>query len=149
MMRRERIITELKTAAQTILTSNGYKTDAGKNVFTNRSDVIGETEVYPLINIVEFDDKVVSAVGNAIQHLDLPVSIEAHNKCDPLDPSPKGYELLSDLQKCFSSLKTSKDIIKIVYNGKGIAQHEKGSSYVGARVKYFVKFIEKTGNPDF
>lgn len=149
MIKRERIINELTVAAQTILTANGFNTNAGKNVFVNRSNVIGETESYPLINIVEFEDRVVSQVGGVIQHLELPISIEAHDECDPLNPSPKGYKLLSDIQKCFSSLKLSRDILSVAYSGKSIAQHENGSAYVGARVKYIVKCIEKTGDPEF
>ncbi len=150
MTRRERITAELKDAAETILIANGYKTNAGESVYANRSNV-SDDDTYPLINIVESEDSVTAQKGfNGVMHnLQLPFSIEAHNKCDPLDPSPKGYELLNDLKKCFFSLKTSKDILNIKYVGAFIKQRDSGSSYVRAKVSLSVNYIENLSDPNW
>lgn len=151
MTRRERIIAELKTASETILTANGYNTNAGEQAFANRSYTISDDDTFPLINIIEDEDSVSSQKGltGVMYNLQLPISVEAHNNCDPLDPSPKGYELLSDLKKCFLSLKTSSDILSIKYSGATIGQHENGSSYVRARVSLIINYIENTSDPEW
>lgn len=150
MTKRERIINEIKTTLETILTANGYVTEAGKNVFVDRSN-FDEGETKPFINIDESDDSILEQSGTntgAKFRLSLPISIEAFNSCQPLAPSSKGHELIGDIKKCLFSQEWTTDIIEIQYQNSTIAQHESGSGLVSISVNAEVIYVETIGNPE-
>ncbi|MCP3851945.1 MAG: hypothetical protein GY694_17170 [Gammaproteobacteria bacterium] len=150
MTKRERIINEVKTTLETILTANGYATDAGQNIFIDRS-VFDESETKPFININEGDDQLVEKIAylpGIKMKLSLPLSIEGFNSCSPLTPSSKGHELIGDIKKCLLSKVWSSDVREIQYQSSTIAQHESGSGLVTVSVNADIIYIETIGKPE-
>jgi hypothetical protein len=150
MTRRETIIQEIKTRLQTILVSNGYITNAGQNVFIDRS-AFDERETKPFINIDENEDSLIEEsyhVPGAKLKLSLPISIEAFNSCNPLNPSSKGHELLGDIKKCLWSNSWSSNIAKFQYQNSTIQQHENGSGLVSVSVNAEIIYVETIGDPE-
>lgn len=150
MTKRKRIIDEIKTALENILIANGYATDAGNNVFLDRSS-FDDAETKPFINIDESEDSLIEQSGTIAGSkfkLSLPISIEATNNCIPLEPSSKGHELIGDIKKCLFSQEWTIDIKEINYQSSTIAQHESGSGVVSVSVNAEVIYIETIGNPE-
>ena len=150
MIKRESIITEIKTELSSILVLNGYYTNAGNNVYLDRSS-FDESETMPFINIAENEDSIVEQSGklpgNKLK-LSLPLAIEATDKCDPLNPSPYGHKLIADIKKNLFSKSWSANIKEIQYQSSTIAQHENGAAYVNVSVNIDVNYIETIGNPE-
>jgi hypothetical protein len=150
MTKRETIIQSIKTRLETILTGNGYATNAGQNVYIDRT-AFDDNETKPFINIDENEDTLIEESYHspgAKLKLSLPISIEAFNSCNPLSPSSKGHELIGDIKKCLWSVKWSDPVVKFQYQGSTIAQHESGSGLVSVSVNAEIIYVETIGNPE-
>lgn len=150
MTRRERIINEIAVALKTILTANGYRTEAGDNVFIDRSN-FDDVETTPFINLDESTDDIIEQSGTRQGQkfkLSLPIAVEGTNTCSPLEPSSKGHELIGDIKQCLFDRVWSTDIIEIRYQNSTIAQHESGSGIVSVSINAEVIYAETIGNPE-
>ncbi len=148
--RRERIVNEVKTALESISIVNGYATEAGQNIFIDRS-TFDDTEAKPFININEGSDELVEKISywpGLKMKLSLPLSIEGFNSCSPLAPSSKGHELIGDIKKCLLFNEWSTDVREIQYQTSSIAQHESGSGLVVINVNVDIIYIEVIGKPE-
>ena len=149
MTRRKRIIEELKGALQQILIANGYVTDAGLNVYLDMSQ-LDETGEYPAININEALDSNQSGLHLDRAKINLPISVEAFNKCTPANANDLGHDLIGDIkQALFSHVKAEPaNYEKMTYVSANIAQRENGTGLVSVNVLVDVIYQEYLPQPE-
>ena len=150
MTRRERIVSEIKSALQNITVLNGYNTDAGRFVEIEQ-DSISDSITY-LINIFEGDDDIIDeTIGSAFINMPLTIECYATAKTGSSERYSVKHKLISDVKKSLMAYRAvrSREISNITYPAVQRIEKENGSIFVVASIVVNIEYHEKPGNPEY
>lgn len=134
---------------KTILTSNGYETDIGRDVMAGYRKIPGDDRPPCLIVLEGADDvrdqpgRIPSVLISQMYHLD------GFDKCDADNPNTKGHAIIRDIKRAiFKDGTTLGNAVKsVTYIGRDIGPRPDGVALVQARVMITVEFVEDLTNP--
>jgi hypothetical protein len=131
-----------------ILTTNGYQTDAGAQVFILEDPALGEDDGPAAIAVVVGADQI-QWQGNK-GFVVLPVEIQAHSKSGTATPWATVEAVLADIK---TAVEQDHDLAGTLnHNGleRGttrVVKREPGSTTVGTGVEYRLQYAEAWGAP--
>lgn len=134
---------------KTILTSNGYETDIGRDVMAGYRKIPGDDRPPCLIVLEGADDvrdqpgRIPSVLISQMYHLD------GFDKCDADNPNTKGHAIIRDIKRAiFKGDATLGGAVRsVTYIGRDIGPRPDGVALVQARVMISVEFVEDLTNP--
>ena len=139
----DRIVTAIVTRLQTISVANGYTTEAGANVFTDRQGLDSEAVTYPAILVFDLEEESEELV-NRRQRNRMTLQIVGFAK--DVDVRP----LIGDIKaSVFDATDTTLSGLAhhLGYAGYTIERPEDGSRFDRADISLWCEYDENYGDP--
>lgn len=144
MSDRSLILQALKARVSTILTANGFATDAGLAVFVGETPQLGKDDPDAAIAIVPLD-----ATPEANRMESWPIELQALAKADLAAPYLSAFDILGDIVSAVELPdRTLGGLVKHIDVGpQRTLPREAGSTTVGIVQEYRISRVRVWGNP--
>lgn len=144
------IVKALAARLEVIRTANGYRTDAGAQVYRGRI-VFDASDSLPALTVFDDEDDVLQINGALRAKLGLSVTIEGIAQADPDNPSDTGHAMVADIKKAIFSPDYDQTfggmVAKLSYAGRRMQSREGGSGHISVAVMLTVEYVEDLTNP--
>ena len=140
---------EIRARLQTILITNGFETDIGRDVMMGRRKIPADDQP-PCIQVAEGLDQVKDQPGRLPQVLiDQDYHVNAFGPCDPDQPNDAAHAMIRDIKRAIFSDGTSfgDQVKKVSYRGRDIGPRPDGAALVQVQVMISVEFVETLASP--
>lgn len=146
----KKILSALETRLETILTDDGFNTDAGLNVYRGRRSFDwADATLFPAVSVFDPVEEADPSHEERIDNI-LTVFIEGHCWADPDDPADGAHDLLADIKKAvlvYDNQTLGGLAASMEYGGREIEFPDDAGSVVTVRVTVKIAYPELYGDP--
>ena len=133
----------------TITTANGYTTNIGSRVMRGRRRL--DEKHLPCAVIIDAEDEVPDQMQTGNAKIRVKYVIEGHSECDADNPNDTAHDMIADIKRALWGSRitfgANKTVLRLYYNGRGIAPREDGMAVVSASVQISADYAEDLSSP--